>query len=76
MSTTATEHELSELHGQLARVMKDRLTSGEATASDLSVIRQFLKDNGINCDGRQNPDVAGLTEALSHIPDYDPDIRQ
>ena len=46
--STATEHELSELHGQLARIMQKRLASGEATASELSVIRQFLKDNGIS----------------------------
>ena len=47
MSEKATEKELSELHGQLARVMKKMLDSGNYKSSDLNVIRQFLKDNGI-----------------------------
>ena len=74
--STATEHELSELHGQLARVMQKRLASGEATASDLSVIRQFLRDNGISCAGTMNADMAALSQTLESIPDFNPDISQ
>jgi len=39
---------LEELHNETAQVLLDRIKSGEATAADLSVARQFLKDNGID----------------------------
>jgi hypothetical protein len=38
---------LEELHADLARALKTKL-DGEATAADLNVIRQFLKDNNIS----------------------------
>ena len=38
---------MEELHEVLAKSLLDRVKSGEATAADLSVARQFLKDNGI-----------------------------
>lgn len=39
---------LDTLHSALADELLARVRSGEATASDLSVVRQFLKDNGID----------------------------
>jgi len=39
---------MNELHGALAKELLDRVNGGNATASDLSVVRQFLKDNGID----------------------------
>lgn len=60
----ATEDLLSELHGEIAKAMKKRLDDGDFTASDLNVIRQFLKDNGINSDGQKNPDVESLVDGL------------
>ena len=42
----------------------ERLQSGEANASDLNVIRQFLKDNGINCVGEANDDLKKLEASL------------
>lgn len=38
---------LESLHGKLAEDLIRRIQNGEATASDLNVARQFLKDNGI-----------------------------
>jgi hypothetical protein len=36
------------LHGILASALADKIKDGTATAADLSVARQFLKDNGID----------------------------
>lgn len=46
-SPKASEEALGELHGKLASEFTKLLTGG-ATAAELNVIRQFLKDNGIN----------------------------
>lgn len=70
MTSKATEDMLASLHGALAEAMKQRLNSGQATASDLNVIRQFLKDNGINVDGERDPEIKSLTDDL---PDLDSD---
>lgn len=67
----ASEDFLSRLHDELAKSMLDRIKSGEATASDLNVVRQFLKDNGINCDGRKNPTVNSIIDELPEYPDED-----
>lgn len=60
----ATDDLLSALHGEMAQAMKDKLASGEASASDLNVIRQFLKDNGINSDGQKDPKMKSLADDL------------
>lgn len=66
--TKATEDALASLHGELANAMKDKLKDKNATASDLNVIRQFLKDNGINADGQKDPNIKSLADDL---PDLD-----
>lgn len=63
----ATEGELSELHSQLARTLRDILKSGEANSAMLNVARQFLKDNGIECDGMENPEIKNIVD---EIPAY------
>lgn len=60
----ATEDLLSDLHGAMASAMKEKLESGEVSASDLNVIRQFLKDNGVECDGNANENLKGLADDL------------
>lgn len=60
----ATEDLLASLHGALADTMKDKLESGDVTASDLNVIRQFLKDNGINADGTTSEKLKSLSDEL------------
>ena len=60
-----TEGELADLHGLLSMYFKDRLTSGEPISpSELNAIRQFLKDNGIDCVGRENPVMNDITKNL------------
>lgn len=60
----ATEDLLGELHGAMATAMKKKLDSGEYTAADLGVIRQFLKDNGINADPEGDSGVTSLADGL------------
>jgi hypothetical protein len=37
-----------QLHDVLSRQLLERLNSGEATAAEMNVARQFLKDNGVD----------------------------
>lgn len=59
----ATEDLLASLHGALADKMQAML-NGDTTAAELSVIRQFLKDNGINADGTANKTLKTLSADL------------
>lgn len=70
-NSKATEKELSSLHGLLASFFKEKLMSGEPiTAAELGQIRQFLKDNGIEANIDQNPDMNSIAQAL---PEFDDD---
>lgn len=66
----AGETELADLHGLFARYLKDRLASGDVKPAELSVIRQFLKDNGIECIGEMNNDMLDLA---GELPKFDGD---
>lgn len=72
----ATDKSLGELHGLMAEHFKELLTKGvpyedaegnikykKATASDLNVIRQFLKDNGIDA----SPAVGSPLHSLATV---------
>ena len=61
---------LESLHTEVAMTLLDRIKSGEATAADLSVARQFLKDNGIDSVAFQDSPVSNLAAVL---PFNDPD---
>jgi hypothetical protein len=65
MTSKATTELLDSLHGELARQLTARIKSGEATASDLNVARQFLKDNGIDAVPRE---ASPLTELAKSLP--------
>lgn len=62
---SALEKVLESLHTELADALLAKIRSGEATASDLNVARQFLKDNGI--DGAKKPG-SPLANLASEIP--------
>ena len=64
MSSNATVNNLGELHGLLARTLAETLRSGEATPAHLNVVRQFLRDNNIECFGANNEDIKSLVEEL------------
>ena len=44
----APQEQMENLHGALAEALAKKIASGDATAADLAVARQFLKDNGID----------------------------
>ena len=69
MSEKATKEELSELHGLLAKTFKKILDSGDYKASDLNVIRQFLKDNNIESTAPEGSPLFNLTKAMPHFDD-------
>ena len=48
MSKDPVKEGLESLHAELAKQLLGRVKSGQATAADLSVARQFLKDNNVD----------------------------
>lgn len=55
----------SKLHLRLAEDLLRRVESGEASAAELNVARQFLKDNGIECAvGKPSEAMRGLAKAM------------
>ena len=65
----ASEDKLADLHGVFALHLMERLRTGECTASDLNVIRQFLKDNGIECMAAENETLKSLAAELPQFDD-------
>jgi hypothetical protein len=52
------------LHGILATSLADKIRDGTATAADLSVARQFLKDNGVDAIPTKGNGLGKLAEQL------------
>jgi len=48
----------------LAEDLVQRIRHGEATSADLSVARQFLKDNGIDASLQQSDPLLNLAKSL------------
>ena len=66
----ATEEVMDLLHGALAKKFADLLKGDEPpTAAELNVIRQFLKDNGINAVPRDKSPLGDLLNQLPEFPD-------
>jgi hypothetical protein len=55
---------LEELHSEMANLLLGRIKSGEATAADLGVARQFLKDNGIDSVSFKDSPISNLAAVL------------
>ena len=55
---------MNQLHGLLAEELTNKIISGEATSAELSVARQFLKDNGIDGTIEQSDPLANLAKIL------------
>ena len=63
---------LDELHRTLAEQLLARVRAGTATAADLSVARQFLKDNSIDGTPRDGDPLADLAKSVPFQgPDQD-----
>ena len=57
--------EISEkLHLTLAEDLLTRINSGQATAAELNVARQFLKDNGVDSMSVAESPLVKLAEVL------------
>lgn len=55
---SASRKAFEALHKALADVLTERVKDGAATAADLNVARQFLKDNGVGLVLQPNQDEA------------------
>lgn len=60
----------AKLHEALASDLLERILSGEATSAELSVARQFLKDNGIDSMAKKGGNLKRIEDAL---PDFEGD---
>lgn len=67
----ATEELMAELHGMTAAHMMTRIQEGSISASELSVIVKFLKDNDIQCDPQASDDMLELASALPDPSELD-----
>lgn len=65
MASKVLDALLAELHVQLPKLLLKRIKDGTATAADLAVARQFLKDNGI--DGIPKNGTA-LADLAANVP--------
>tara|TARA_Y100000593_G_C4297336_1_gene331360 strand:+ start:1356 stop:1574 length:219 start_codon:yes stop_codon:yes gene_type:complete len=55
---------LSALHAGLTLLLLEKIQSGEASSGDLSVARQFLRDNGIDANVNQSEPLLNLAKVL------------
>lgn len=60
---------LASMHVELSKELLKRVRNGTATAADLNVARQFLKDNGIEGNLRKNAPLRSLAEELPFAAD-------
>lgn len=65
------EKTLSNLHEELAKKLLEKVRSGEVTAAELNVARQFLKDNNIDGVPKEGTPLGNLVDALPFTSDDD-----
>lgn len=53
-----------ELYDELVKSLLARVRTGEASAAELGVVRQFLKDNSISADKDKHPQLGALAKSL------------
>lgn len=63
-SSKAGQDVLEALHAAVASELVKRIASGEATAADLNVARQFLKDNRIEAIPTPENPLGKLADSL------------
>lgn len=62
---------LGKIHLALAEDLLKRVTTGEATAAELNVVRQFLKDNHVDTVPQKGDAVDNLVHALPFTEEDD-----
>ena len=70
------EDTLKEMHTALCQALLSRIQSGEASSADMSVARQFLRDNGIDCVAADNKPMLNLASSLPFDDDGKQRIQQ
>ena len=66
--------EMRELFNALVKELTKRVQKGECSATDLSVARQFLKDNGIEAIPDKHPGMEKLKEEVENLTFDDDEI--
>jgi len=70
---SASQEILALLHDEVAKDLIRKVTSGEASASELSVAVKFLKDNGIEALAVADSPLANLAASLPTFDDVGED---
>lgn len=65
-----SEKLMNEMHTALIDALLEKIKDGTATASDLSVARQFLKDNGIQVADANDKGMKSLNDELPDDIDF------
>lgn len=55
---------LEQIHNALAEELLKKIVDGTATATELNVARQFLKDNGIDCAPSASQPMLNLAQIM------------
>ena len=63
---------LAQLHTKVAEELLEKIESDAATAADLSVARQFLKDNGIDSLALDGAPIQNLADVLPFADPEEP----
>ncbi len=64
MSQDKIKEVLEKLHADVAQELLDRITTGEATAAEISIAVKFLKDNSITVEIEESEPVLNLAKSL------------
>lgn len=62
---------LDTLHTAVIQTLLEKIQNGTATAGDLGVARQLLKDNGVDVSSKYSEPVLRLSEVLPFDPAED-----
>lgn len=69
MSKRASEELLGSLHEAVAKLLHERMVSGEASPADISAAIRFLKDNGIESVIERDNALGKLFDSLPKFLD-------
>lgn len=76
--SAATKDFLAILHADLAKALSEKIKNGEATAADMAVARQFLKDNGIEAMATPGSHMKNLNDTVGGeaLPEFAEDPEE
>lgn len=63
------EQLLSTLHEEIAKKLLEKVRSGDVTAAELNVARQFLKDNNVDAVPKKGSSLGSLVDELPFTSD-------